>query len=65
MWTRTNLSRTVHALQVLTAELAPRPNVVGIELVNEPANNNQVQKWYEDTLATLRIISPDIPLYIR
>ncbi|KAB5592354.1 hypothetical protein CTheo_4178 [Ceratobasidium theobromae] len=64
MWTRTNLSRTVHALQVLTAELAPRPNVVGIELVNEPANNNQVQKWYEDTLATLRTISPDIPLYI-
>ncbi|CAE6462125.1 unnamed protein product [Rhizoctonia solani] len=53
MWTRTNLSRTVHALQVLTAQLASRPNVVGIELVNEPANNNQVQKcdawdapWY-------------------
>ncbi|EUC66853.1 glycoside hydrolase family 5 protein [Rhizoctonia solani AG-3 Rhs1AP] len=64
MWTRTNLSRTVHALQVLTAQLALRPNVVGIELVNEPANNNQVQKWYEDTLTALRKISPDLPLYI-
>lgn len=64
MWTRTNLSRTVHALQVLTTQLAQRPNIVGIELVNEPANNDQVQKWYEDTLAALRKISPDIPLYI-
>ncbi|CAE6481493.1 unnamed protein product [Rhizoctonia solani] len=65
MWTRTNLSRTVHALQVLTAQLASRPNVVGIELVNEPANNNQVQGWYESTIAALRKISPDLPLYIR
>jgi glucan 1,3-beta-glucosidase len=65
LWSRTNLSRTVHALQVLTTELAPRPNVVGIELLNEPANNDQVQKWYEDTLVALRKISPDVPLYIR
>lgn len=65
MWTRTNMARTVMALQVLTTQFANRPNVVGIELINEPANNNQVQGWYESTLAALRKISPDIPLYIR
>ena len=65
MWTKTNMARTVMALQVLTTHFANRPNVVGIELINEPANNNQVQGWYESTLATLRKISPDIPLYIR
>jgi hypothetical protein len=50
---------------VLTTQLAPRPNVVGIELINEPANNDHLGGWYEDTLAALRRISPDMPFYIR
>jgi len=65
MWkSKTNLSRTLLALQVLTTQLAPRPNVVGIELINEPANNDRLGGWYEDTLAALRRISPDLPFYI-
>ncbi|QRV91359.1 Cellulase (glycosyl hydrolase family 5 protein) [Ceratobasidium sp. AG-Ba] len=65
MWnSRTNLSRTLLALEVLTSQLANRPNVVGIELLNEPANNDRLGAWYEDTLGALRRVDPDIPLYI-
>jgi len=66
MWSsRTNLSKTLLALQVLTTQLASRHNVVGVELLNEPANNDRLGGWYEDALAALRRISPDIPLYIN
>ena len=41
-----------------------RPNVVGLELINEPASNPSLWSWYQSTFAALRSISPDMPLYI-
>lgn len=40
------------------------PNCIGLELLNEPANNNQLQGWYEKIIACLRRTSPDFPIYI-
>ncbi|TFY77332.1 hypothetical protein EWM64_g6681, partial [Hericium alpestre] len=46
----------------------PLPNLVGIELLNEPNPPNgdhaALQKWYRTTIAALRKIDPDMPLYI-
>jgi hypothetical protein len=61
----TSIYSTLRTSKVLTTQLAPRPNVVGIELINEPANNDHLGGWYDDTLAALRRISPDMPFYIR
>ena len=34
--------------------------------MNEPANNNHIQGWYESTLSDLRgICGPDLPLYVH
>lgn len=45
--------------------MAPIPHIVGLELLNEPANNQKLQGWYESTLSTIRpICGPDFPLYI-
>ena len=41
-----------------------QPNVVGLELINEPATNPSLWSWYQSTFAALRSISPDMPLYV-
>ena len=53
-------------LKVLASHLHAIPNVVGLELMNEPANNDQLQGWYESAIEQLRrtVAPTDFPLYI-
>lgn len=54
------------ALQFLTSRLAPIPHVVGLELLNEPATDNNVQPFYDSTLPQLRkLAGPDFPLIVH
>lgn len=59
-----NLQSTSIALQFLVRNLSQIPNCVGLELLNEPSNCDRLQGWYEKTMACLRRISPDFPIYI-
>lgn len=63
-WERSNLRATVFCLEVLLRNFVNRPNVVGLELINEPATNPSLWSWYQSTFAALRSISLDMPLYI-
>jgi glucan 1,3-beta-glucosidase len=39
--------------------------VIGLEILNEPANNPHLQKWYDTTLNEIRQVAPvDFPIYI-
>ena len=62
-----NLRSTSLALRFLASYLAPLPHVVGLQLLNEPAQgDNRLQGWYETTLDDLRSITgPHFPLYIH
>ncbi|WVW80085.1 hypothetical protein I302_102058 [Kwoniella bestiolae CBS 10118] len=60
-----NLASTSLALRFLASELSRIPHVVGLELLNEPANNSKLQGWYHSIIAEIRGIVPsDFPLYI-
>ncbi|WWC60250.1 uncharacterized protein I303_102816 [Kwoniella dejecticola CBS 10117] len=60
-----NLASTSLALRFLASELCHIPHVVGLELLNEPANNSKLQGWYKSTIEEIRSIVPsDFPLYI-
>ncbi|KAI0058194.1 glycoside hydrolase [Artomyces pyxidatus] len=74
-----NSANLVHTTLILTSLLTqldkyarnhtfPLPNIVGIELVNEPnpPNNDHaaLQQWYKTTIEAMRRIDPDMPLYI-
>jgi len=64
-WDGENGAATVLALQILAYHLHPIPNVVGLGLINEPANSDKLQAWYESTITDLRRTAPpDFPLYI-
>ena len=63
-WKHPNLRATVFCLEVLLRTLVNRPNIVGLELINEPAANSSLWNWYQSTFTALRSISPDMPLYI-
>lgn len=61
-----NLRSTSLALRFLASYLAPKPHIVGLQLLNEPANDNRLQGWYDTTLAEIRnITGPYFPLYIH
>ncbi|WWC68684.1 uncharacterized protein I206_102618 [Kwoniella pini CBS 10737] len=60
-----NLASTSLALRFLASELCNIPHIVGLELLNEPANNSKLQGWYKSTIEEIRSIVPfDFPLYI-
>lgn len=62
---KSNLEHTISVLKLLATALAHIPNVVGLELVNEPRNDNVLYSWYQKALNTIRTtIGPDLPLYI-
>ncbi|KLT45307.1 cytoplasm protein [Cutaneotrichosporon oleaginosum] len=64
-WDKSNLKSTALALRFLASTLAPNPNVIGLELLNEPKNDNRLQGWYERTLDELRpLTGPDFPIYV-
>ncbi|KAG6833282.1 hypothetical protein H0H87_009457 [Tephrocybe sp. NHM501043] len=48
------------------SQTPPLTNLIGIELLNEPApsSDSALQSWYTSTIKALRNIDPNIPLYI-
>lgn len=60
------MRHTIHVLRVLLMQLTQFPNVVGVELLNEPAGSNpdKLKKWYSEAIMALRQIDPEVPLYL-
>lgn len=66
------MAHTIRALAALITHLTafcnsydpPLPNVLGIELLNEPQQNLSLQGWYKNALKAIRSIDPSIPIYI-
>ncbi|WVQ83628.1 hypothetical protein IAT38_005769 [Cryptococcus sp. DSM 104549] len=59
-----NQASTSLALRFLASKFAPIPHVVGLELLNEPANNSKLQGWYHKAIEEVRTVAPaDFPLY--
>ncbi|CAO1615145.1 unnamed protein product [Parajaminaea phylloscopi] len=56
--------RTVSILAALAKALGTHENVVGLELLNEPKNNGDLQSFYESAIKEIRKSSPDLPLYL-
>lgn len=65
-WDEGNPQATVYALRVLVEQIYTKPNVVGVELLNEPTTDKRLFGWYENTIAKLRGAIPDqdFPLYV-
>ncbi|RDX42924.1 glycoside hydrolase [Lentinus brumalis] len=70
-----NMTHAIHCLSAFVAHMTefarthnpPLPNLVGVELLNEPqpvSHNDALQKWYRDAFQALRAIDPELPLYI-
>ncbi|KAI0667210.1 glycoside hydrolase [Trametes maxima] len=70
-----NMARTIYILTTLVAHLTsfarshdpPLPNLVGIELLNEPqpgSENETFKTWYREAFSVIRAIDPNLPLYI-
>lgn len=58
-----NLKSTALALGFLANQFARVSHVVGLELLNEPANDRRLPKWYQDTINKIRESTPpDFPL---
>ncbi|KAI8974824.1 glycoside hydrolase superfamily [Trametes punicea] len=69
------MAHTVRVLSTLVTHLTafarshdpPLPNLVGIELLNEPqpgAQNDALKEWYRGAFRALRAVDPSLPLYI-
>lgn len=62
------MQHTTSVLSTLLKHLTPLPypNIIGIELLNEPAppSDPALQKWYTDTIKALRNVNPNMPIYI-
>ena len=59
------MSLTQHTLRVLSRELREKENIVGLQLLNEPQDRSELLGWYSSTLDALRVIAPDLPLYMH
>lgn len=63
-----NMEHTIQILSVLLRSISSFPNVVGIELLNEPQPGDKehttLKDWYTHAIGELRIIDPGIPIYI-
>ncbi|KAJ3794347.1 glycoside hydrolase superfamily [Lentinula aff. detonsa] len=45
--------RTVQILVALAKEIGKYDNVVGLELLNEPKNNNRLMSWYDEAIVAI------------
>jgi len=69
-----NMQHTTHILSTLLSRLnqflhshsPPLPNLIGIELINEPdpPSDTSLQTWYATSIQKLRSIDYTIPIYI-
>ncbi|WFD00467.1 hypothetical protein MYAM1_003216 [Malassezia yamatoensis] len=67
-YTNTNEKRTAEFLVWLTKQFADVTNVVGIELLNEPQNNDRLWPWYNSTMNEMRQVNKyakQLPLYFH
>lgn len=60
--------RTVQILVAMAKEIAKYDNVVGLELLNEPKNNNRLMSWYDEAIGAIRSSlgsqAQELPIYI-
>ena len=58
----------IHILRILLSSLSSFPNIVGLELLNEPQPGDKghttLKNWYSRAMRELRDIDPGIPIYI-
>jgi len=70
-----NMRHTTHVLAVVLTHITnfinsfnpPLPNLVGIELLNEPApghHTEELKHWYSDAIRSLRVINARVPIVI-
>ncbi|EIW66615.1 hypothetical protein TREMEDRAFT_45727 [Tremella mesenterica DSM 1558] len=65
LFSRSNLRAYSLAIQFLASHFASDPWIVGLELLNEPRNDDRLQHLYETTLSSIRaIVGPEFPIYI-
>ncbi|TFK51862.1 glycoside hydrolase [Heliocybe sulcata] len=66
-FTPQNMAHTTHILTTLARHLPSLPNIVGIELLNEPqpdSHDDALRRWYTDTILSVRDAAPQMPVYI-
>jgi len=54
----------VNVLRHLTEDFKHYPNIVGVELLNEPRDHGNLQKFYHAAYAQVRQADPSMPIYI-
>ncbi|KAI0754068.1 glycoside hydrolase [Daedaleopsis nitida] len=70
-----NMRHTLNILTIFVTHIKtfarshnpPLPNLVGIELLNEPApgsHSRALKEWYKDAFRAVRAIDPNLPIYI-
>ncbi|KAI0821809.1 glycoside hydrolase, partial [Trametes gibbosa] len=70
-----NMARTTRILAAFVAHLTafarahdpPLPNLVGVELLNEPqprGHGTALKAWYREVFRTVHAIDPDLPMYV-
>ena len=62
------MQKTISVLQFLTKTFVQVPNIVGIQLLNEPINIPEVFDFYTNALNTLRSSDPAVqsfPFYLH
>lgn len=65
-WTPTNLNRASLVLRFLASTFASDPIIIGLQILNEPRNNDQLGGWYEKTIDEVRAVAGrDFPVYIH
>jgi len=63
-----NIDKTIDALTFLTKTLVNVPNIVGIQLLNEPNNVPELLTFYNRALDSLRNVTPEaarFPFYVH
>ncbi|TDL25342.1 glycoside hydrolase [Rickenella mellea] len=60
-----NMKKTQLVLSILARELHTKPNIVGLEILNQPQNDPKLPEWYASTIDLLHGIAPELPIYIH
>lgn len=63
-----NVHKTLAVLSFLTQQLAPVSNVVGMQILNEPYPDKNLEQFYNMTISSLRTLVPEalsLPFYIH
>lgn len=63
-----NQAKTIQVLTFLTRTLTSVPNIVGIQLLNEPVNDPRVFEFYNTALDAVRAVSDEakrFPFYLH